>query len=230
MRRLILIACVLLAGSGLLRPAHAGVRHWAFQTPFGTYNDKTLRTGFAVYQADCARCHGLSLVPYRNIKALGLSRRRLASIMARIKKKKALDAKGAPSAKKIHRAMPPDLSLIEEGHRDGPDYVYSLLTGYRPAPPGVILRPDYYFDIAYPGKQIAMPPALKPGSVTLADGKTPSIRVMAHDVAAFLAWTAHPDLDRRKAAGAGMFILLLILGIIGGRLVLARRRITDKQI
>jgi len=111
--------------------------------------------------------------------------------------------------------MPPDLSLIEEGHRDGPDYVYSLLTGYRPAPPGVILRPDYYFDIAYTGKQIAMPPALKPGSVTIADGKTPSIRVMAHDVAAFLAWTAHPDLDRRKAAGAGMFILLLILGIIG---------------
>ena len=230
MRRLILIACILLAGSGLVRPAYAGTRHWAFQAPLGTYNDKSLRTGFAVYQADCARCHGLSLVPYRNIKALGLSPRTLAAIMARIKDKKAFNGKGEPSAKKGRRAMPPNLSLIEQGHRDGPDYVYSLLTGYRSPPPDVTLRPHHYFDIAYPGKQIAMPPALKPGSVTLANGQKPGVRVMAHDVAAFLAWTAHPDLDKRKAAGAGIFIVLLVFGIIGGRLILARRRITDKQI
>ena len=200
--------------------------------------------GFAVYQADCASCHGLSLVHYRDLAHLGLSPQDIAAIVSGIKVRTGVDAAGKPvlapamardafkapfvnaaaAAKKFHGAIPPDLSLIERGHRDGADFVFSLLTGYRPAPPDVTMLPHNFYDIGYPGGQIAMPPPLRPGSVTLADGKKPSVRAMAHDVAEFLAWTADPTLDERKAVGLRIVIFLLILGAIGGFAIRAGRR------
>lgn len=225
-----LIVAMVLVLAGFIQSGHAGLRHWGFQSPFGTYNQSEIRMGLAVYQADCARCHGLDMVPYRDFETLRLGPKRLASIIATINHEQAFDVEAEPWVDRVRRASPPDLSLIEQGHRNGPGYVYALLTGYRPKPAAMRLRPDHYFDIGFPGEQITMPPALEPGSVTMADGRRPGVREMAHDVAAFLAWTAHPDLDDRKAVGGDMVICLLVLGIVGGRLVLARRRITDKQI
>ena len=62
--------------------------------------------------------------------------------------------------------------------------------------------------------QIAMEPALKPGSVTFANGKKPSVKEMAHDVTEFLAWSADPNLDHRKATGYGAIFFLAVLGAL----------------
>ncbi|OYW11994.1 MAG: cytochrome C, partial [Acidiphilium sp. 37-67-22] len=76
---------------------------------------------------------------------------------------------------------------------------------------------------AFPGGQIAMAPALKPGSVTLADGKQLDEAQMAHDVAAFLAWTADPHRDDRRIDGIAAILFLLVLGLVGA-VALGRRR------
>ena len=247
MRRVFVIAAAALMALGVGHPARAETRmpqHFRFQSLFGTYDKASLQVGFAVYQADCASCHGLSLVHYRDLAHLGLSPRDIAAIVSRIKVRKGVDAAGKPvmvpatprdafkspfpnaaaAAQKFHGAIPPDLSLIERGHRDGADFVFSLLMGYRSAPPNVTVLPHNFYNIAYPGGQIAMGPALKPDSVTLADGKKPSAQAMAHDVAAFLAWTADPTLDQRKAVGLRIIIFLLILGVIGGLAIRAQQR------
>jgi ubiquinol-cytochrome c reductase cytochrome c1 subunit len=45
------------------------------------------------------------------------------------------------------------------------------------------------------------------------DGTKPTVDQMARDVAAFLVWTAEPDLERRHAAGLAVTVFLLLATI-----------------
>jgi ubiquinol-cytochrome c reductase cytochrome c1 subunit len=47
------------------------------------------------------------------------------------------------------------------------------------------------------------------------DGTKPTVDQMAKDVAAFLVWTAEPNLESRHAAGMAVVIFLLIGTILG---------------
>jgi ubiquinol-cytochrome c reductase cytochrome c1 subunit len=51
--------------------------------------------------------------------------------------------------------------------------------------------------------------------VSYADGTKPTVDQMAQDVAAFLVWTAEPNLERRHAAGLAVSIFLLVASILG---------------
>ncbi len=87
-------------------------------------------------------------------------------------------------------ALPPDLSLIvrarttenhapwythvphmlwdiANAHQDGgANYVYALLTGFRDTPPaGVEMAEGKYYNVAFPGHQLAMPPPLSKDNV-----------------------------------------------------------------
>ena len=59
------------------------------------------------------------------------------------------------------------------------------------------------------------PPLTTNGQVTYADGTPPTVDQMATDVAAFLVWTAQPNLENRHAAGLAVSIFLLIATILG---------------
>ena len=242
MRRL-LATCLTVGALLAAGPALAQGNGFGFDSLFGGYSQAALQTGFAVYRADCASCHGLSLVHYRDLGGIGLSEQDIAAITAQIRQPDGTGANGKPHMVKAtpddamswsypdakaakaanHGALPPDLSLFEAGHPRGAAYVQSLLLGYRKAPPNLALLPHHYYNVAFPGGQIAMPPALKPGSVTLADGKRPDQAQMAHDVAEFLAWTADPKLEDRKISGLGAILFLLVLGGLGA-VVFRRRR------
>ena len=54
------------------------------------------------------------------------------------------------------------------------------------------------------------PPLASDGQVQYEDGTKPTVDQMARDVAAFLTWTAEPNLEARHSAG---FAALLFLGI-----------------
>ncbi len=115
-------------------------------------------------------------------------------------------------------ALPPDLSLITKARHGGAAYVASLLTGYRNPPrdlPGES-RPGEgtYYNPTFPNLNIAMPPPLRDGQVSYADGTDPSADQMATDVSAFLAWTAEPKLENRKAAGWATLIFLIFATIL----------------
>ncbi len=146
-------------------------------------------------------------------------------------------------------ALPPDLSLIvrartTESHApwyshwlymlkdivtaqqdNGANYVYGLLTGYTEPPAGVHVNDGMYYNLAFPGHQLAMPPPLSKDSVVeyQADaGAKASFEQNAKDITAFLAWAADPSLDARKELGWQVLLYLLITTLL---LYVAKRRV-----
>lgn len=134
-------------------------------------------------------------------------------------------------------ALPPDFSTISKARMGGPNYVYSLLSGYSAPPAGLEVPNGQYYnpymlgDVsafwkgkghAPPGGFIAMPPQLAADKVTFDDGTKSTIDQQARDVAVFLAWASEPKMEERKAFGVGAMVYLLILA---GILYVSYRRI-----
>ncbi len=141
-------------------------------------------------------------------------------------------------------AYPSDLSLITKYRPGwygtfnqlvngigGPQYVYSVLTGYTPdeelseeltkeQPEGKHYNP-YFAN----GHWIGMPPPLTDDQVTYDDGTPATVDQMAKDVSAFLAWTAEPKMEERKRTG---FMVMIYLGILALMLYLVKTRIWAK--
>ena len=126
-------------------------------------------------------------------------------------------------------ALPPDLSVMAKAREGGPDYIYSLLSGFRNPPAGLTVPAGKYYNPYYPGDLtsawhgkgpppegglISMPPPLADGKVTFDDGKPSTVKEEAMDVAAFLAWAADPKAEERKAFGFGAMIYLLIFSVL----------------
>ena len=116
------------------------------------------------------------------------------------------------------QGAPPDLSLITKARHGGGAYVHSLLTGYEDQPAALLKQfPDaktpegLHFNPYFANLNIAMPPPLtSDGQVTYEDGTQATKQQMADDVAAFLTWTAEPNLESRHAAGFATIIFLAI--------------------
>jgi ubiquinol-cytochrome c reductase cytochrome c1 subunit len=134
-------------------------------------------------------------------------------------------------------ALPPDLSVIAKAREGGPAYVYSLLSGFTPAPAGLTVPPGKYYNPYFPGDLssfwkgqgpvpkggfIGMPPPLAPNKVTFDDGTPSTVNQQAKDVAAFLAWAAEPKMEERKRFGLGAMVYL---AIFTGLLYASYRRI-----
>ena len=87
------------------------------------------------------------------------------------------------------------------------------------------LQDGMYYDAAFPGHQIAMPPPLsKDGVIEYQPdaGAKASFEQNARDVTAFLAWAADPSLDARKKLGWQVLLYLVITTLL---LYIAKRRI-----
>jgi ubiquinol-cytochrome c reductase cytochrome c1 subunit len=138
-------------------------------------------------------------------------------------------------------ALPPDLSLIIKARHHGPNYIYSLLTGYETPPDTVtispaqhynpyfagdmsqLLKPELINDEGHPvegvevpsGGVLAMAPPLSDGVVDYVDPNTPeTVEQYAKDVVEFLAWASEPKLEARKKLGFMTIAYLLILACI----------------
>ena len=140
-------------------------------------------------------------------------------------------------------AYPPDLSLITKFRPGwfgtfnqlangigGPQYVYSVLTGYeepteeikKEMPEGKWYNP-YFAN----GHFIGMPaPITTDGQVTFDDGAPNKIDDMARDVSAFLAWTAEPKMEQRKSTG---FMVMIYLAILATLLYFVKQKIWRDQ-
>jgi len=77
-------------------------------------------------------------------------------------------------------AYPPDLSMVVKARKGTANYVYSILTGYGPAPAGVEVGTGRYYNPYFSGAQISMaPPLTTNGQVTYADGTVATVDQMA---------------------------------------------------
>lgn len=156
-----------------------------------------------------------------------------------------------------HLAGAPDLSLMAKARAGfhgpygsginqlfkgtgGPEYIYSILTGYEDPPACAPEDTEGYYNKAFPnggvpeackdehgvstvpGSWIAMPPPLSDDVVTYADGTAATVPNMAMDAASFLMWTAEPQLMARKQTG---FLAVMFLGVLSVLLYLTNKRI-----
>lgn len=124
----------------------------------------------------------------------------------------------------------------------GSEYIASILAGYEDEPECALEGPpmDGYYNTAFAngafppscidedghhmveGTWIAMAPPLWGDDVEYADGSPTDIDSVAMDVAAFLTWTAEPQMMARKQLG---FTAVLLLGILAVLLYLTNKRI-----
>jgi ubiquinol-cytochrome c reductase cytochrome c1 subunit len=117
------------------------------------------------------------------------------------------------------------LGDIAKGYQEGgADYMHALLTGYTDPPEGVTVSDGMYYNKAFPGHQLAMPPPLSDERLTESDGykAPPTVENMSRDVTAFLAWAADPTLNQRKRIGWQVMLYLLITTLL---LYLGKKRI-----
>jgi len=210
---------------------------WGFQGPFGTYNRAAAQRGFQVYKEVCSACHSMELLAYRNLEELGLTANQVKGIAADFQVPdiaddgSAIDRPARPSdhfkkpfpneaaaAAANGGKAPPDLSVIIKARSGGPDYVYSLLTGYVPfdqLKPEQIkefhVTKDDNFNLYYPGHRIAMPPPLADGKVQYVDGTKNTLDQQVRDVVEFLAWASEPHLEERNRTGIRVILFLLAL-------------------
>ncbi len=132
-------------------------------------------------------------------------------------------------------AAPPDFSLIAKARgvgrgfptfifdiftqyaESGPDYIYSIITGYDETPPAGMEIPDstYYNPYFVGGKSLSMAPPISADQVTYDDGAPQTVDQYAKDISAFLMWAAEPHLEARKKTGfATMIFLVLLAGLV----------------
>jgi cytochrome c1 len=234
-------------------PAPLKRMDWSFEGPFGTFNRADLQHGFQVYKEVCSACHSLNRVAFHTLSEGGgpsFTAAQMKAIAAGYKvlagpndKGETVDEKGNPlmrpgapadtfpppfanedAARTANGgALPPDLSIIEKARAGGPDYVYSLITGFgQKPPPGFKVTEGKYYNPYFLGWDIAMPPPLADGQVTFVDGAPNKIADEAKAVVTFLAWTSEPHLEDRHRIGVGVMAFLIVLS---GLLYLSYRRV-----
>ena len=225
---------------------------WSFDGPFGSYDRGALQRGFQVYKEVCSACHALTHIAFRNLGEPGGPQFNEAQVRAIASaymipagpngQGQTVDDKGQPLMRAAtpadyfpppfaneqatraanNGALPPDLSLVVKARAGGADYVYSVVVGDGAQHAGVTVRPGLNYDPYFPGRQIAMPPPLRNGSVTYMDGTPNTLEQEAHDVVTFLAWAAEPKMEERKRTGAEVIIFLFAFT---GLLYLSYRRV-----
>jgi ubiquinol-cytochrome c reductase cytochrome b/c1 subunit len=226
---------------------------FSFEGPFGTYDRGALQRGFQVYKEVCGACHQLSHVAFHNLAepgGPGFSEAQAKGIAVGYKVPAEPNDKGETvneSGERLTRpgiladyfpspfanenaaraanngALPPDLSMIVKARAGGPQYVYSILTGFHQNPPkGFTVTKDKYYNPYYEGWNISMPPPLQNDSVTYADGTKATVDQEAHDVVTFLAWASEPHMEQRKQMG---FSVLLFLAAFAGVLFMAKKKL-----
>lgn len=228
---------------------------FSFEGPFGTFEEHQLQRGLQVFTEVCSACHGLKFVPIRSLADEGGPHlpedqvRAYAKQFTVIDKETGAEREAVPADKFPANtgAGAPDLSLMAKARAGfhgpygsginqlmrgigGPEYIFSILTGYEENP---ACAPDgidgYYYNKAFAnggvpdsckdehgvstvaGSWIAMPPPLADDQVTYQDGTKASLHQMSEDAAAFLMWTAEPQMMARKDAGFKAVIFLIVL-------------------
>jgi len=212
-----------LADDGL----HPGVYPWPHKGLFDTFDHASIRRGYQVYREVCAACHSLDRIAWRNLVGVSHTADEVKAMAEEIEYQDGPDDNGEmfqrpgklsdympppyPNEEAARAgnggALPPDLSLIIKARHGGPDYVFSLLTGYVDPPAGVEVREGMNYNPYFPGGAISMARLLFDGLVEYDDGTPATTSQMAKDVVTFLNWAAEPEHDERKKLGVKAVIL-----------------------
>lgn len=208
-----------------------------FKSFFHSHDIPSVRRGFEVYRQICSTCHSMEQLQFRHLVNEVYPENRVKQIAASYDIVDGPNDEGEmftrpgiltdsfpkpyPNDEAARYAnggaMPPDLSVISSARHNGPDYIFSLLTGYRKAPEGVVLRQGLHYNTYFPGGSISMAPPLMDDMIEYEDGTPCNVSQMAKDVVNFLCWAAEPTHDERKLTAlklvSGAFIAMVLMTV-----------------
>ena len=206
-------------------------QNWTFEGIFGRYDDLSLQRGLQIYQEVCSACHGMKRVRFRELEDLGFTEDQIKKYSETFdiidgpnELGEMFTRPGEPSdtfvspyknkeeaKESFNGVYPPDLSLLTKAMKNGPDYIYSLLTGYEDPPNDFELTEGLYYNPYHDGKVIAMPPPLYDDAIEYIDGTNASLHQLSYDIVNFLNWAAEPELEKRKSIGIKVILFLIVL-------------------
>jgi len=207
---------------------------WEHTKLWKSYDHAAIRRGFLVYNTIGAACHSMRYRFYRQLVNVAYTDEEVKAIAAEYddydtepdEEGDVFKRAGVPNDK-MHipyandkqarsannGALPPDLSQITRARDGGENYVFSLLTGYRDVPHGVVLGENMNYNLYFTGCQIAMPAPLAEGAVTYEDDTEASISQQAKDVSIYLAWASYMELDERHLMGLKTLSCFILLAL-----------------
>tara|TARA_A100001011_G_C14210421_1_gene799640 strand:- start:389 stop:1159 length:771 start_codon:yes stop_codon:yes gene_type:complete len=209
-------------------------QNWPFDGFFGRFDYASIQRGFQVYREVCAACHGIRHIYFRDLGSIGYDNEELKSIASEYEIIDGPNDEGEmyerfakPSDKFVgpysnmnearsanNGAYPPDLSLITKARAGGADYIYNLLNGYKDPPEEFELSEGMYYNIFYPGNQIAMPAPISDDIVEYLDDTPATQDQIIRDITSFLVWTAEPELEVRKSMGVKVLFFLVLITLM----------------
>ena len=215
---------------------------WSFEGITGTFDRGALQRGYQVYSEVCSGCHSMKLLYYRDLIDIGFSEDQVKAIASEFTvidgpndEGEMFERDARPADRFVspylndnearannNGAYPPDLSVITKAKKDGANYIYNLLLGYKAPPADMEVGEGMYYNIYMAGNQIAMPQPIYDESVDYADGTNNSAEQLAEDLVVFLTWAAEPELEVRKNLGIKVILFFIILGFI---IFLAKNRL-----
>ena len=207
---------------------------WSFEGITGTFDRGALQRGYQVYSEVCSGCHSMKLLYYRDLIDIGFSEDQVKAIASEFTvidgpndEGEMFERDARPADRFVspylndnearannNGAYPPDLSVITKAKKDGANYIYNLLLGYKDPPADMEVGEGMYYNIYMAGNQIAMPQPIYDESVDYADGTNNSAEQIAEDLVVFLTWAAEPELEVRKNLGIKVILFFIILGFI----------------
>lgn len=215
---------------------HAQKYDWKHENWFTSLDSASLRRGYEVYRQICSTCHSMELLSFRHLVGVTHTEDQAKMLAGTYtimdgpndkgemfeRPRKVNDAFPSPYPNTEYAqfinggANPPDLSCVLKAREGHEDYIFALLTGYRPAPAGIEMREGLHYNPYFEGGAISMAQALQDGLMDYEDGTPATASQMAKDVTVFLKWAGEPEHDERKLMGAkliGLFSLGLLASL-----------------
>jgi len=166
-------------------------------------DEASIKRGLMVYYDSCRMCHSMKYIQYRGLADIGLSDTEISNLRG----DKPLSDRFSSTttdetANDLFGMVPPDLSLMAKARKQGPRYIYTLLTSYYEKSEGV------YENKHFPG--IKMPDVFA-YSVALNAEEKSVIENKVKDITSFLLWASDPRAKERKSLGVYVIGYLVIL-------------------
>jgi len=215
--------------------------HWSHKGKTTSHDHAALRRGFQVYKEVCQACHSMEHLAWRHHINVTHTEDEIKEFAAEYmypeinddgdvveRPGKPNDTLPSPYPNEIkarvanNGAVPPDLSLIILAREGGEDYLFSLLMGYEPVPPGQKEPGEgQAYNPTMHGYYLAMAQQIYNESVDYEDGTIPYASQISKDVTQYYAWACDPFVDERKLWGVKAITTLCCISMI---LYLAKRQ------
>ena len=198
---LMLFAGVIFSTSSIAAPSNHPLADVDFPK-----DDASLQRGFKIYYDSCRLCHNLKYIKYKHLLEIGITQEAINSLRGELSVISSMTKSITDEhVIELYGQVPPDLSLMAKARKSGPEYIYTLMTGYHENDDGT------YDNNLFPG--IKMPDVLD-SAIVMDDADKTRVENRARDVTAFLTWAADPNAEERKKIGIYVIAYLSILSLM----------------